>query len=204
MPRRLTEMQRDTLREMANIGAGNASTVLSKIAGREVKLTVSALEVISVTQIPRFFKASQEMVITIYASISGDIQGNVMLFMHKESAFSLVDMLEGRKVRATERLSTEVQNTLRKISLSLFRCYLNAISGLLNFKHQLNELRLVATLGETILDLVLLGVGEKPNYLVLLETNLDAGKNINGRVIFFLPIESVEYLLKQTILAREF
>ena len=46
MPRRLTEMQRDTLREMANIGAGNASTVLSKIAGREIKLTVSALEVI--------------------------------------------------------------------------------------------------------------------------------------------------------------
>lgn len=202
MNQKMSAMQMDALKEIANMGSGNASVVLSKATGREVKLMVSALEVISVTQIPRFFKASRGMVIAVYALISGDIEGNVMLLMSKECAFSFVDLLQGRKKGTTKRLSTEVQNTMKGVSLSLFRCYLDAISGFLNVKNHLDELRLIATFGETIVDLVLLGIGQKPNYLVLLKTDLNAGLNIRGNVTFFLPIESVKYLLKETILAR--
>lgn len=199
MIQKMSDMQMDVLKEITSIGSGNASAVLSETTNRDVELSVSALEVITMPQIPRFFKATRGMVISVYASISGDIQGNLILFMPIESAFSLVDLLQGRKIGTTKRLSTGVQNALKKVSHSLFRCYLDAMDDFLNVENQLDELRLVATFGETVVDLVLLGIGQGPEQFVLLRTDLNVNRSIRVNVILFLPFGSIKLLLTRSI-----
>jgi len=193
----MSELQMDALREIASIGAGNASTVLSEATGSEVVLTVSDLELMPVEQIPRFFQALRGMVVTVYASIGGEILGNVMLILPKESAFSLADLLREEKAGTAKRLSMKVQNILRPFSRSVLEYYLDAITKFSNIEAHLGELRLIATFGETIGDFVRLSIGEKPERIILLKTELSIAPNVKGEFSLFLPIRSAERLLTQ-------
>lgn len=197
MTQRMSDMQMDALKEMANIGSGNASTVLSEATGREIELTVSALKVISLPQIPQFFKDFRGMVVTVYASMSGEILGSVMLILPKESAFSLVDLLREEKAGTAKRLSMKVQNILKHFSRSVLENYLDAITRFSNVEAHLGELMLIATFGETIGDFILLSIGEKPEHIILLKTELSIEPNIKGEFSLFLPIRSAERLLTQ-------
>jgi len=197
MIQRMSELQMDALREIANIGSGNASTVLSEATGKEVVLTVSALELMPVEHVPRFFRALRGMVVTVYASIGGEILGNVMLILPKESAFSLADLLREEKAGTAKRLSMKVQNILRPFSRSVLEYYLDAITKFSNIEAHLGELRLIATFGETIGDFVRLSIGEKPERIILLKTELSIAPNVKGEFSLFLPIRSAERLLTQ-------
>jgi len=44
MIKRFTEMEKDFLRDLANIGAGNASTLLSQFIGIEVHTSLSTFD----------------------------------------------------------------------------------------------------------------------------------------------------------------
>jgi len=190
----LTEMQRDFLREMANIGAGNASTVLSEAVGREVKLTVSRLNIISLKQLSELVRASKKLVVTVFTSIGGAVLGSVILIFPIESAFSLVDLLRRRGVGTTKLLSMEAQGVLRRASLSLLRCYLDAITKFLNIEVQPERPRLVATLSETIMDFVQMSMKERLERILMLKTELKVEPDIRGEYYLLLKENIISFL----------
>lgn len=209
MVKKLTEMQRDVLKEMANIGSGNASTFLSEEIGKEVNVTVSTCDLISFKRLAKLVRASEELVITVFTSIGstpaggGEREiGNVMLVFPKEDAFSLIDLLQRKEIGTTKNLSPGNQFILKQVSSSLLRCYLDAIKDFLNLKIQPSKLRLIGTYGESIMDFVLLAMKEKPEKLILLETKMSVEPNIQGKFYFllkenflsYLPIKSTERL----------
>jgi len=51
----LTKKQQDSIREMANIGSGNASTALSKLIGEKVKITVPSANIINCSEREYYF-----------------------------------------------------------------------------------------------------------------------------------------------------
>ncbi|MCX7730581.1 MAG: chemotaxis protein CheC, partial [Candidatus Caldatribacterium sp.] len=48
----LNEMQLDALKEIGNIGAGNAATALSKMVGKRVNMEVPLVRVIPLKEVP--------------------------------------------------------------------------------------------------------------------------------------------------------
>ena len=194
MPRRLTEMQRDTLREMANIGAGNASALLSEVIRHEVRLKISTFDIISLEQLSRLIESSRKLIVAVFTSIEGEVLGAPILLFPLKSALLLVDMIEKRAFGTTQRLTISAQNTLKRITISLLRCYVDAIARFLKLSIQPGKLRLVGTHADTLIDLVRLSMKEKLEHVFMLKTELSVKPDVEGEFYFLLKEDFISLL----------
>ena len=110
----------------------------------------------------------------------------------------MVDLLEGKEIGTTKRLSRKAQKFLRQACSSLLRCYLEAIKDFLNLEIRPSKLRLIGTYGESIMDFVLLAMKEKLEKLILLKTKMSVKPNIRGKFYFLLKENFLFYLPKKS------
>ena len=79
----------DALKELENMGAGNASKVMSELINKEVKLVVPKIKIVDKSNIVSIVGGPESMVVCMYSSISGDLSGNVIIAFQKEEAFKV-------------------------------------------------------------------------------------------------------------------
>ena len=194
IPGKLTEIQRDILMEMANIGAGNASTMLSETIEHEVKLKVSTFDIISLEQFSQLIGTSKKLIVSVFTSISGGALGTALLVFPLKSAFLLVDMIQKMAFGTTRRLTIRAQNILKRITHSLIRCYIDAVAMFLGLIIKPEELRLIGTHTDTIIDLVRLSVKEQLENVFMLKTELSVKPDVEGEFYFLLKEDFISLL----------
>lgn len=207
MIKELNAIQKDILTNMANVGTRNASRALSESTNSDVKLSVSKIDALSLEQLSKVFEVSQKLIVAALTSKGWKVSDNApacaMLVFPPEAVSSLAGMLQKEKVDPTRELSSLTLNALRLISHSIIKCYLVATTRFLNVEVQPRELRLVAMLGETIMDFVhsmLFGMKAKPEHIWMVKTEFSVEPNVKGEyylllnenILPFLPTELVE------------
>src|SRR6056297_659283 len=106
----LNTEQKDGLQELANIGAGHASTALSQMINREVKMGIPHVEVIPLGEAGSYIE-NEQVVVGIFLKISDEIPSYVMMLIPRESAFALSDLLLGSKQHTGERVLSEMDTS---------------------------------------------------------------------------------------------
>ena len=89
-----TEEQLDFLKEMMNIGAGNASTALHKMLHHPVDLIIPHVHVLPITQIPSIFDSPSLPVVCVKMGMVGDVEGGVFFIMPEEHRETLLNIIE--------------------------------------------------------------------------------------------------------------
>ena len=196
MVQKYDKSHKDFLQEIASIGTGNASALLSTLIDKEVNITISTADMVSPKNISNLVSASKRLVIVQYAPIGGELRGNILLVIPRESALSLLDLLQKKKLGTTQWLSKEEQDILKKVSRSLVRCYLDAIKGFLNIEIKYSKLRVFSTFGETINELIDLTLKKRTKKVFYLNTKMSIESNIEGE-FYFLFEEGLSSLLMQ-------
>ena len=88
-------MQLDVLKELGNIGAGNAVTALSKMLDKKINMEVPQVRILELAEVSEIFGGAEVPVTGIYLRMEGDISGNIMFLLPMESSRVLLDMLMG-------------------------------------------------------------------------------------------------------------
>ena len=117
-------MQFDVLRELGNIGAGNATTALSSMLNTKVDMNVPKVDLLSFEELHEIMGGAETIVVGILVTLDEDIDGMMMFMMKTKSAFGLVDILFGRSVGTTPE-----DAELDEMSLSALKELGNIISG---------------------------------------------------------------------------
>jgi len=197
MEQKVEPSHQDILKEIAQIGARNASKLLSNLVGKEVTTTVSMFDMISAEDTSDIILALKKLVIVQYASIDGEIEGTSLLVFPRESALSLIDLLQTRKTGTTEWLSQIDQYILNQLSCDLVICYLNAIEEYLNTKLHPKDLKVFSTYGETINDLIETVLKKKAKRVFYLHAKLNIHQAIEGDFFLLLDQSLSSFLLKK-------
>lgn len=120
----LTPMQLDVLKEIGNIGAGNAATALSKLINRKIDMTVPAVNVIPFYDV--FSKIGEDQIaIGIVVRVLGDTPGNILFILKKETALKIIEQLTGEK---GEQISEMGNSVICEIGNIVSGSYMNAIA----------------------------------------------------------------------------
>ena len=88
-----TELQLDALRELANIGSGNASGALSSLLGRPVDISVPSAQAVSFADAVEATGDPETEITGIVLGIAGDLDGVVLLLVSPADADALCSML---------------------------------------------------------------------------------------------------------------
>ena len=85
----------DVLKEIGNIGAGNATTALSTMLGTRVDMMVPKVRLMEFKEVGTTLGGEEQLVAGIYLVVDGDIHGSIMFVQKKESARAMVQKLMG-------------------------------------------------------------------------------------------------------------
>lgn len=190
----LTEL--DALKEVGNIGAGNAATALSQILGKRVDMTVPSARVLSLDKVPEILGGTENLVVGVYLRMFGDIQGNMMFLLPTKSAERLVEMLLGMSDESD--INGEIsQSAIMEVGNILASSYLNALSQFSTLTIVPSTPALAYDMAGAILSTILIELSEVSDYALLIETEFkEDGESIDGSFFMLPDLDSLHILLK--------
>jgi len=181
----------DVLREIGNIGAGNATSALAQMLGRKVELSVPKVRLLDFKDVGGAIGGEEQIMAGIYLLIDGAITGSMMFLLKKESAADLVAMLMGQPDRDPNAELGEIEcSALKEIGNIITSSYLNAISSLTGLTVFPSVPSLCVDMAGAILSVPAIEFGMMCDKLLLIENKFQSGAD--GYLILVPDIDSYD------------
>jgi chemotaxis protein CheC len=127
----LTELERDALTELVNIGVSRAASGLRKMVGEEVLLSVPSVEVVShKSAIALIGERESDDLIAVRQDFSGAFAGRALLIFPRAKGLDLVRAVAGDEVAANELAGME-HEALSEIGNIILTCCLSTMANML-------------------------------------------------------------------------
>jgi chemotaxis protein CheC len=182
----LSSLQLDALREVGNVGAGNAATALSQIINRKIDMTVPQVAIMPLGDVPDVVGGPEIMVAGVYLRVFGPAPSSILFLLPRESAFTLVDMLMGRERGLTDHLDQMDESALLEIGNILAGAYLNALSFFTKFTLLPSIPALAMDMAGAILSVILSQLGQMGDHALVIETEFSTEGDGGVKGHFFL------------------
>lgn len=124
----LNSMHIDVLKELGNIGSGNAATAISSMLGTEVEMTVPAVSVLDYTEAIDFLGGPENIVVGMLVRINGDIDGMIMFILQKPFASAILKTFFDIDDIEMMSLGENEASAIREIGNIMAASYVNALS----------------------------------------------------------------------------
>ncbi|GAU79851.1 chemotaxis protein CheC [Fusibacter sp. 3D3] len=185
----------DVLREIGNIGAGNAATSLAKMIDKKVDMKVPVVKVLEFDEVPEILGGPENIVCGIFFKIEGDITGSIMFVLDQSSAINLVDLLMPRDNAEFDEFTI---SALKEIGNILSGAYVSSLSGLTNLKIKISVPALAIDMAGAILSVPAIEFGQMGDNVLIIQNEFietDAAKKVDGYFFLIPDMESYEVLL---------
>lgn len=122
----------DVLKEIGNIGAGNATTAIANMLGLRIDMSVPEVAFLPVEELGSAIGAEDEIIVGIMLGVEQDIDGSMMFLMDMPSAHHIVNKLMMRDDSYSEPFDEMDLSAIKEIGNIIAGSYLSALSGLTN------------------------------------------------------------------------
>ena len=200
---KLSSMQYDVLRELGNIGAGNATTALSQLVNSKIDIGVPQVRLLGFDELPSVVGSEEKVMVGILLMLSGDVQGIMMFLMDPEVSKSLVKILMGDfgiESTETEEFSDMEKSAVMEIGNIIAGAYLRSLGELTNLTIDVSVPMLQIDMAGAIFSVPAIEFGKIGDKVLLIETQFDDEKinqelNIKGYYILVPELDSYEKIL---------
>lgn len=124
------ELQFDVLKEIGNIGAGNATTALSQLLNSKIDMKVPDVKLLGFKELPDMIGGAENIVVGILLTLEGDTDGMMMFMLEKHSAHHIINILLQKNLNSFEEFSEMDLSALSEIGNIIAGAYLSSISTL--------------------------------------------------------------------------
>lgn len=194
----LNNIQLDVLREVGNIGAGNAATALARLINKKVDMTVPKVKILEFKDVSETLGGAEIPFVGILFKVEGDLTGNIMFMLRYEAAVTLVSVLMGSAPVEGDKIFDEIElSALKEIGNILAGSYLSALAGLTNLKIIPSVPHLAMDMAGAILSVPAIEFGKVGDTVLYIETEfLDVGDKVVGDFFLIPDVESFDILLR--------
>lgn len=126
----ITPMHLDILKEIGNIGAGNAATALSNVLNQKIDMHVPSVEVVSFEEMFELAGGAETVVAGVFLRIQGDVTGTMFFVLSLESANRFIRTLIGDPQYTITEADSDVigHSALQELGNILSGSYLSSLS----------------------------------------------------------------------------
>lgn len=172
--RSLSYLELDALREIGTIGAGHAATALSQLLNTRVNMMVPRVSAIPLHEVPCLVSGPETPVVGVFLKVFGDVQGNILFLLPRESSESLVNLAIGQPIGTTRNLNDEFDQSVIKETVNILTSsYLNALTMMTKLVMLLSVPALAQDMAGALLNTVLTEFGKTGDYALVIETKFN-------------------------------
>lgn len=192
---RLNEMYIDILKELGNIGSGNAITALSTMIGKKMDMQVPKVKILDFKEVSDIFGSADTIIVGIYFDLDGDVKGNILFALDIKSAASLIWSLMGLEVK--EEFDELEKSALEEIGNIMAGSYVASLSTLTSLNMKISPPAISIDMAGAILSVPAIKYGEISDKILFIETQFIEGERLIKGDFFLIPdIISFDLILK--------
>lgn len=192
---RVNDMYIDVLREIGNIGAGNATTAIASMLGSRLNMEVPKVELMEASKLGSAICDEEETVVGIFLEVVNDVTGSMMFLMRMDSAHVIVNKLMMRDPSYNEPFDEMDLSALKEIGNIIAASYLSALSTLTNMRIQPSVPYIAVDMAAAILSVPAIQFGQYGDNALFIETEFGDDRKMQGYFILMPDQESYPKIL---------
>ena len=191
----VSEKYVDVLKEIGNIGAGNAMTALSQMLQCKVDMRVPQVRLLDFSEVGAIMGGEEKTMCGILLGVEGDITGSIMFLIELEAARGLIKKLMMGYESGNPNFDEMELSALKEISNIITGAYLNSLSTLTNLMIYPTPPSLTIDMAGAILSVPAIEFGILGDHILLIQSQFYDEVEIDGYFILIPDLPSYEKIL---------
>lgn len=191
----VTENYYDVLKELGNIGAGNAMTALSQMLQCKVDMKVPQVRLLEFSEVGEVMGGEEQIMVGVYLGVEGDITGSMMFMVEEESARHLIQKITMGMLAEGSEFEEMGLSAMQEVGNIITGAYLNSLSTLTSLKIFPSPPALTVDMAGAILSVPAIQFGIFGDNILLIQSQFYDEVEIDGYFILIPDMESYEKIL---------
>ena len=185
----LNDIHLDVLKEIGNIGSGNAASALSTMLSRPVDISVPKVRVLDYMQVTENLGGPEQLMVGLLLSLSAEVTGMIMFLLHKDFAHNIINDLTGMELESIHELDDFSSSAIREIGNIMAASYVNAIAALTGLKIDISPPDICADMVGAILSVPAIYFANIGDKIIYIEDEFDKREDNphSGSHILMIP-----------------
>lgn len=194
----LNDFQIDVLKEIGNIGAGNAATSLSQMLSKRIDMNVPEVSLLNYDDIIESIGGAENVVVGILVSFDGEMDGVILFLLKKEFVHLIINSLLGTELHNFEEISEMEMSALSEIGNIMVSSYVNSVSTLTNMKIDISVPSLNIDMSGALLDAVAAEFAEVADKVIFIkEKYFCQDETVYSHMLLLPSMSSLKILLNR-------
>ena len=185
----------DILKEIGNIGAGNAMTALSQMMQCKVDMKVPQVRLMPFSEVGTMVGGEEQIMVGVYLGVEGDITGSMMFLVDKASAKHLINKVMMGMAPEGDDFSEMELSAMKEVGNVITGAYLNSLSMLTNLTIYPTPPSLTVDMAGAILSVPAIQFGTIGDNLLLIQSQFYDDVQIDGYFILIPDLDSYSKIL---------
>ncbi len=191
----MNDLQFDVLKEIGNIGAGNATTALSQMMNMKIDMGVPNVALVPLSEIAGIIGSEEMIIVGILLGMQDDIEGTIMFLLNEKSANTIVKQLMGQEEKSLQEFGEMEMSALCEIGNIITGAYLSALSSLTNMTISATVPAATIDMAGAILSVPAIEYSKIGDKVLFIETQLGEDNLLDGYIVMVPEVESYAKIL---------
>ena len=200
---KVSEQYFDVLKELGNIGAGNAMTALSQMLGCKVDMRVPKIELLDFSEVGSAMGGEEQIMVGVFLGVEGDITGSMLFLVEQASAKHLINKLMMGMASPEENFNEMELSAMQEIGNIITGAYLNSLATITNMCIYPSPPALTVDMAGAILSVPAIEFGIYGDKILMIESEFFDEVEINGYFVLVPDIDSYAKILTSLGLSVE-
>ncbi len=194
----LTSLKLDVLKEIGNIGAGNATTALSVMLQTKLEIETPIVKILEFNDIADMVGGADAIVAAVLTRFTGEVSGMTLFIMEMEEAKNMVSvMLNKTYSEDFVEFDHMEKSALKEVGNILMSSYISSISTLTGLEVRSNPPGICVDMAGAVLSLPISVLGQVGDKALIVDSKfIDNNRPIDGFIMFVADDVSLDSMFE--------
>lgn len=193
----LDEISRDILKEIGNIGTGNAVTALSQMLMHPVDIAVPDLKILKYQEVCSLLDSADELQTGIIVGVGGEMEGMFLFLLSETFTMMVLNKILGEEEREFLNPGEMERSLICELGNIMCGSYINALASVMDLKLEVSVPDVCIDMGGAILSVPLSRFLRVSDDILMIDNLFHlGGESFLGRILFIPEPDSLDMMLR--------
>ena len=194
----LNEVHMDVLREIGNIGAGNAATSLSVMLGQPIDMVLPKVNLVGFNDVATAVGGPEALTYGVLLELEGEISGMIMFLLNKDFAHLMINILMGGHYTSFDEMDEMALSAIKEVGNILSAAYVRSIGELTGLNINVSVPEVNVDMAGALLSVPIIRFGEVGDRVLFIEENFQSSEeSVMSHMILFAEVASLNLMLSK-------
>ncbi|MBQ2823945.1 MAG: chemotaxis protein CheC [Oscillospiraceae bacterium] len=194
----LQDMHLDVLKEIGNIGSGNAASALSTMLNCETDISVPNVKLLDFSDAVNFLGGPENIAIGMLVNLTEDINGMMLYVLQHSCASQMTSAIFGSEIEDLANMNEMERSFIAEVGNIMSASYINAIASLTGLTIDISVPQMCVDMVGAILSVPAVQFAQVGNKVLFIDDSfVIGGCEVKSNMILVPEMSSLEFLFNR-------